>query len=266
MGLSGAIPPFSSRTPICSILVLGTAPHVAFPRKSEFTVSSNYPWFGDLCSLLLSHGRSRYLEERADIPQTLCSGCQIWMGHQRSAHLKAVCYLPRASTYSLLRAEFQSVTHGCDLPQGSMRPQDKPALPATRRDHLSLGEYVEKYEKRGTQLLRLCAYFGQKSKSGSLSVLKPTTPIPNNAYSFWHTRGQRAATHMPVLALCFRTSCCGMGTSQHKHCPIVPLPQYSHSPELVSKEQIEEVLWGCFSSPEAICALGTCQAPHCSPQ
>jgi len=148
----------------------------------------------------------------------------------------------------------------------STRPQDKPALPATQRNHLSPGEYVEKNEKRGTQLLRLCEYCGQKSKSGSLCVLKPTTPIPNNAYSFWHTRGQRADTHMSVLALCFKTSCCGMGTSQHKHCPIVPLSQYSHSPELVSEEQIEEVLWGCVSNPEAICAMGTCQAQHCSPQ
>lgn len=61
------------------------------------------------------------------------------------------------------------------------------ALPAAQRSHHSPGEDMEKYEKKGTKLLRPCEYLGQKSKSGRLSVLKPTTPMPNNAYSFWRT-------------------------------------------------------------------------------
>lgn len=104
-----------------------------------------------------------------------------------------------------------------------------PALPAARRSHCSAGEGTEKYGKRGTTLLRPCEYLGQKAKSGRLSVLKPTTPMPNNAYSFWRTGGAEGSHAHACARTLFQSIMLWDGdvpAQTLSHCPSAPvLPQ-----------------------------------------
>lgn len=100
------------------------------------------------------------------------------------------------------------------------------ALPAVQRSRYSPGEGLEKYEKRGTKLLRPCEYLGQKSKFGRLSVLKPTTPLPNNAYSFWRTGGAEGSCSHACARTLFQSIMLWDGdipAQTLSHCPSAPV-------------------------------------------
>lgn len=102
-------------------------------------------------------------------PPQLCQGIfrrTVGHGSLRTA-IQLQRYLARAGTWSCIMGD--------------------PVMLAAQRSRHSPGEGMEKYEKRRSTLLRPCEDLGQKSKSGRLSVLKPTTPTANNAYSFWRT-------------------------------------------------------------------------------
>lgn len=148
------------------------------------------------------------MQSLSSFPPQLCRGIfhrTVGRGSLRTV-IQLQSHLARAGTWSCIMGD--------------------PALLAAQRSHHSPGEAMDKYEKRGPTLLKPCEDLGQKSKSGRLSVLKPTTPTANNAYSFWCTRGaegscSHACSRTLSQSIMLRNRDIPAQTSPH--CPSTPV-------------------------------------------